>query len=106
MLNLVTQKLFILLKVMVEISATLVSIVDNSVTFYSQNQFRQSNSSIHYCARKVILFTAVREQQLDLSRVQLNDLNKFYSNLISNNLPEQRMRFKMSGFLAICIRDT
>ena len=86
----------------------LVSTVDNSVTFYSQNQFRPIDRTVVYIVPESYPFTAVREQQLDLSRVQLNDLNKFYySNLISNNLPEQRMRFKMSGSraLAICIRD-
>ena len=86
----------------------LVSTVDKSVTFYSQNQFRPIDRTVVYIVPESYPFTAVREQQLDLSRVQLNDLNKFYySNLISNNLLGQRMRFKMSGSraLAICIRD-
>ena len=44
----------------------LVSTVDKSVTFYSQNQFRP-DCTVVYIVSCVILFTAVREQQLDLS---------------------------------------
>ena len=86
----------------------LVSTVDDSVTFYTQNQFRPIDRTVVYIVPESYPFKSMREQSLDLSRVQLNDLNTFYySNLLANKYPDERMRFKLSSSraLAICIRD-
>ena len=86
----------------------LVSTVEKSVEFYSQNQFRPIDRTIVYIVPKSYPQKSKREQFIDLSRVQLNDLNTFYySNIHANYFPDSRMRFKLGGSraLAICIRD-
>ena len=86
----------------------IVSTVNKSVSFFSQNQFKPIDRTVVYIVPKSYPFSSNKEQSIDLSKVKLNDLNTFYySNIIYKNNVESKMKFKMGGSraLAISIRD-
>ena len=86
----------------------IVSSVENTPEFYSKNLFTPIDRTVVYIVPYSYPRKSSREHYLDLSRVNLNDLNTFYySNVHLLKNTDLKMRFKMGGSraIAICVRD-
>lgn len=82
----------------------IVSSVENTLDFYSKNQFSPIDRTVVYIVPYSYPKKSIKENYLDLSRVKLNDLNTFYySNVFLLKNTESKMRFKMGGSRAIAI---